>query len=175
LRAMADLDRSHTHEVTSLLKVAAAEHVILLTHLPGDIARSLPVDAQGIQHAIDHLAMAAGFSDEQRRRLILPHAANPAVLHARVFGAEGLTDSTVIGAFVEGARVRADALGVLADEVGGRDLGARVRLLLTEKPPPIESDPDATEALVTTYKAQERAAMLIAGALDTQAGPRLFP
>jgi hypothetical protein len=163
---MSDLTGPHAHEVTSLLKVAAAEHVLLLTHLPGDIARSLPVDAQGIQHAIDHLAVAAGFSDEERRGLIRPHAVNPAVLHARVFGAEGLTDSTVLGAFVEGARVRAAALGVLADEVGGEDLGARVRILLADNPPPAEGDPEPAHALTATYRAQERAAVIIAETLD---------
>ncbi len=158
----------HTQEVSNLLKVAAAEHVLLLARLPNDIARSLPVDAQGIQHAIDHLAVAAGFSDEDRRNLVRPHAVNPAVLHARVFGAEGLSDSTVIGAFVEGARVRADALSVLADEVGGERLGVQVRGLLADNPPPGESDPEPTLSLVDTYKAQEQAALLIAEALDAQ-------
>jgi hypothetical protein len=156
----------HTQQVISLLRRAATEHVLLLTRLPGDIARSLPVDAQGIQHAIDHLAVAAGFSDEERKNLIRPHSVNPAVLHARVFGAEGLSDSTVIGAFVEGARVRADALACLADEVGGEVLGARVRLLLADSPPPGESDPDPTQVLIDTYKAQEQAALLIARELD---------
>ena len=160
----------HTQEVTNLLKVAAAEHVLLLARLPNEISRSLPVDAQGIQHAIDHLATAAGFSDEDRRGLIRPHAVNPAVLHARVFGAEGLSDSTVIGAFVEGARVRADALVVLADEVGGGDLGAQVRVLLADSPPPAESDPDPTPSLIDTYKAQEQAALLIAQRLDAEHG-----
>ncbi len=165
---MPDATGPHTQEVTNLLRLAAAEHVLLLARLPGDIARSLPVDAQGIQHAIDHLAVAAGFSDEQRRGLIRPHAVNPAVLHARVFGADGLTDSTVIGAFVEGARVRADALGVLADEVGGQELGVRVRVLLADHPPPAEGDAESTQALTATYKAQERAAVMIAEALDGQ-------
>jgi hypothetical protein len=160
------LSGAHTNEVTNLLRVAAAEHVLLLAHLPGDIARSLPVDAQGIQHAIDHLALAAGFSDDERRGLIRPHAVNPAVLHARVFGAEGLTDSTVIGAFVEGARVRAEALVSLADAVGGAGLGSQVRVLLADSPPPAGADVAATEELTATYQAQERAAVVIAQALD---------
>lgn len=163
---MTDATGPHTQEVENLIKAAAAEHVLLLARLPGEIARSLPVDAQGIQHAIDHLAAAAGFSDEERHGLIRLHAVNPAVLHARVFGAEGLTDSTVIGAFVEGARVRADALVVLADEVGGAELGARVRGLLADNPPPAKRDAEATEELTATYKAQEKAAVIMAEALD---------
>ena len=166
---MPDTNESHAYEVANLLKTAAAEHVLLLAHLPGDIARSLPVDAQGIQHAIDHLAVAAGFSDEERRGLIRPHAVNPAVLHARVFGAQGLSDSTVVGAFVEGARVRANALSVLADEVGGERLGALVRSVLADNPPPAEDNEDSTLSLINTYKAQEQAAMLIAESLDARA------
>ncbi len=160
---------THTDTVTGLLKQAAAEHLLLLARLPQDIARSLPVDAQGIQRAIDHLADALGFSEEQRRGLIRPHAVNPALLHARVFGAEGLTDSTVVGAFVEGARVRAAALALLADEAGGAALGAEVRTLLADHPPPAETDPDPTPALVDTYRAQEQAARLIAASLDADA------
>jgi hypothetical protein len=163
---VASPEPSNAEHVAGLLKVAAAEHILLLARLPRDMARSLPVDAQGIQRAIDHLANAAGFSEERRRSLIRPHSINPAVLHARVFGADGLTDSTVVGAFVEGARVRADALGVLADEVGGEDLGARVRVLLANSPPPADGDPDPTRVLIDTYRAQEQAALLIAAGLD---------
>ena len=157
---------THHATVVALLAQAAEAHHTLLSRLPGDIARSLPVDAQGIQHAIDHLADAAGFTPEQRRSLIRSHAVNPAVLHARVFGPAGLSDSTVIGAFVEGARVRADALTTLADAVGGETLGARVRGLLAQFPPPGENDPDPGAALEATYGAQERAALAIAGGLD---------
>jgi hypothetical protein len=64
--------------------------------------------------------------------------------------------------------VRADALGVLADEVGGQELGAQVRVLLADNPPPTEDEAGATEALTATYKAQERAAVMIAEALDEQ-------
>ena len=156
----------HSHQVSTLLKDAAAEHLLLLTRLPEEIARSLPVDAQGIQRAIDYVAEAAGFSAAERRSLIAPHGVNPAVLHARVFGAEGLTDSTVIGAFVEGARVRAEALCTIADEVGGEGLGARVRGLLADNPPPAAEDPDPTLELIDTYKSQEQAALIIAAALD---------
>jgi hypothetical protein len=163
---MAERSGTHAERVSAMLSHAATEHLLLLTHLPEQVARSLPVDAQGIQRAIDHLALAVAFSDEQRRNLIRPHAVNPAVLHARVFGAEGLTDSTVLGAFVDGARVRADALGVLADEAGGEDLGAKVRILLADNPPPTDTDAGAVNALIDTYKAQEQAALLIARALD---------
>ena len=65
------------------------------------------MDAQGVAAAIDYLAETAGFSAEERRALIWPHGVNPAVLHARVFGGAPLGRGTVIGAFVEGARVRA--------------------------------------------------------------------
>jgi hypothetical protein len=73
----------------------------------------------------------------------------------------------VIGAFIEGARVRADSLGALADRIGGPPLGAEVRRLLLDNPPPITADgPDAVAALRGTYAAQERAAVLIAVSLD---------
>jgi hypothetical protein len=163
---MAEPERTHEQQVTALLKDAAAEHVVLLAHLPPDIARALPVDAQGLTRAIDHLAAATGFSTSERQALIAPHAVNPAVLHARVFGGAGLTDSTVVGAFVEGARVRAEGLAMLADEVGGEPLGIEVRGLLADNPPPVDDAPGAGEDLVSTYKAQERAALLIARALD---------
>jgi hypothetical protein len=163
---MPDAPGPHAAEVSEILRQAAADHLLLLAQLPSEIARSLPVDAQGIQHAIDHLAVAAGFSDDERKNLIRPHAVNPAVLHARVFGAQGLSDSTVIGAFVEGARVRAEALSTLADEVGGTDLGTEVRTLLADNPPPAEDDDDPALALIDTYKAQEQAAILIATGLD---------
>jgi hypothetical protein len=60
--------------------------------------------------AIDHLAAAAGLSPEERLALLRPHAVNPAVMHARVFGRAPLARETVIASFVDGARVRADAL-----------------------------------------------------------------
>ncbi|WP_249010427.1 hypothetical protein [Conexibacter sp. DBS9H8] len=110
---------SHRHIVETLLADAAAAHATLLAGLPEDLARVLPVDAQGIQAAIDHLARAADLDAEEQRALIRPHAVNPAVLHARVFGAQRLTDATVHAAFSEGVRVRALALGALADRIGG--------------------------------------------------------
>jgi hypothetical protein len=122
-----------------------------------------------VTRAIDHLAEAAGLSEDERRALVRPHAVNPAVMHARVFGAEPLTRETVMAAFVDGARVRADALTTLADTIGGERLGAEVRDLLVEHPPPAEADAaDADEALRNTYAAQEQAALMIAAHLDGQ-------
>jgi hypothetical protein len=161
------MEVSHQSRVQTLLSEAAAEHADLMGRLPPEIRASLPVDAQGVTRAIDHLAGAAGLSIGERRALIRPHAVNPAVLHARVFGAAPLARETVIGSFVEGARVRADALAALADSVGGAPLGEEVRRLLVDHPPPLETHgPEVEEALQATYAAQEQAALLIAGKLD---------
>jgi len=158
---------SHRAHVQRLLDEAAARHARLLERLAPELRASLPVDAQGITQAIDHLAAAAGFSPEQRRALVRPHALNPAVMHARVFGAAPLGPDTVMAAFVEGARVRAEALGVLAEAVGGEPLGCEVRGLLIESPLPAgAADPQALEALRAAYAAQEQAALLIAVALE---------
>jgi hypothetical protein len=157
----------HRHNVAALLGAAAAEHDRLLARLPPEISEAIPVDAQGLTRAIDYLATAAGFSDVERRELIRPHGVNPAVLHARVFGATPLARETVIGAFVEGARVRADALAALADATGGEPLGQAVRKLLTEHPPPAAAlGGDTVAALRATYAAHERAALTIAARLD---------
>ena len=88
---------SHRAHVEELLAEAQAAHNALLAAVPADVRASLPVDAQGITRAIDHIAGAAGFSAARRRELVTPHAVNPAVLHARVFGAAPLTDETVVG------------------------------------------------------------------------------
>ena len=153
-----------------MLSEAAAEHRELLTRLPPELQRSLPVDAQGVTRAIDYLADAVGLSESQRRALIRPHALNPAVLHARIFGPAPLARETVIGSFIEGARVRADALGTLADAAGGPPLGQAVREVLVASPPPAAGDGrDAVEALEATYGAQEEAALMIAAALDATA------
>ena len=86
---------------------------------------------------------------------------------ARVFGGAPLTRETVIAEIVEGARVRADSLAVIADAVGGEELGQEVRRLLVAHPPPIAADAeDVVESLRATYAAQERAALMIAAALD---------
>ncbi|MBO0768057.1 MAG: hypothetical protein J2O48_05155 [Solirubrobacterales bacterium] len=156
---------SNEELVDSLLSQAAGQHALMLARLPEEIARTLPVDAQGITRAIDHLAEALDFDAEQRRALFRGHAMNPAVLHARVFGGEGLTDSTVVAAYVEGARVRAEALALLADTAGGEGLGATVRRLLSDHPPPAEGE-EVTGGLRDVYAAHEQAALLIARHLD---------
>ena len=161
------MTETHRSRVEALLSHAAAEHAGLMSHLPEALRASIPVDAQGVTQAIDHLAAAAGLSESERRGLIRPHAVNPAVLHARVYGRAPLARETVIASFVEGARVRADALSALADAVGGEPLGRQVRELLVDHPPPVHADgPDVVPALRATYGAQERAAVLIAARLD---------
>jgi hypothetical protein len=161
------LEETHHARVEALLKAAAEDHAELLGRLPPELSASLPVDAQGVTQAIDHLAASAGLSASERRALIRPHAVNPAVLHARVFGRAPLARETVIGSFVEGARVRADALAALADAVGGEALGNGVRQELVAHPPPaaVEGE-DVIPALRATYAAQERAAVMIADSLD---------
>jgi hypothetical protein len=164
------VETSHLERVEALLAEAAAEHADLRARLPDDLAASLPVDAQGVTRAIDHIAEAAGLSESERRALIRPHAVNPAVLHARVFGRVPLTRETVVASFVEGARVRADALVALADAVGGEPLGLEVRKVLVADPPPAHAEgDDVIPALRATYAAHERAAVLIAASLDSAA------
>lgn len=138
-----------------------------MSHLSPELQASVPVDAQGVTHAIEHLATAAGFSDTERHALIRLHAVNPAVLHARVFGRAPLARETVIGSFVEGARVRAEALATLADAIGGEPLGRKVRGLLVAHPPPVAAGGrDVVSALRATYGAQDRAVVMIAASLD---------
>ena len=165
---------SHRAYVEEILAEAQAAHSALLDAVPADVKASLPVDAQGITRAIDHIASAAGFSAAQRRRLVSPHAVNPAVLHARVFGSAPLTDETVVGAFVEGARVRADALVALAESVGDEDLIRGVHRLLINHPLPTadgrETTADPAVALRDAYGAQEQATLLIATRLDAVRG-----
>ena len=161
---------THRDLVEEMLSDAAAEHATLLSRLPPDLRAALPVDAQGLTRAIDHLASAAGLSESERRALIRPHAVNPAVLHARVFGYAPLPRETVIASFVEGARVRADALAGLADAVGGEPLGRRVRSVLVDSPPPVGADGlEVVGALRATYAAHEQAALMIAERLDATA------
>jgi hypothetical protein len=161
------MDATHLAHVEVLLSEAAAEHADLMSRVPPELRASLPVDAQGVTRAIDHLAAAAGLSVSERRALVRPHAVNPAVMHARVFGGAPLARETVIGSFVEGARVRADALAALADRVGGEPLGREVRAVLVAHPPPVGADGhDVVPALRATYAAQERAAVMIAASLD---------
>ncbi len=161
------MEPSHRNQVERLLADADDQHRALLVALPVEIAAFLPVDAQGITRVIDHIAEAIGFTEDQRKALVRPHAVNPAVLHAQVFGATGLSADTVVGAYVEGARVRAETLGELADMVGGEALGAEVRRILADHPPPAGAhEPDVIASLRGAYQAQERAGLLIAAALD---------
>jgi len=161
------MDLTHRARVDALLGEAAAAHAALVSRATAELQDALPVDAKGITRAIDHLAAAAGLSAQGRRALVRPHAVNPAVMHARVFGGAPLARETVIGSFVEGARVRADALGALADAVGGEPLGREVRSLLVAHPPPVQAEgPDVLAALRATYDAHERAALMIATQLD---------
>src|SRR5947209_10006967 len=156
------MEMTHEARVREMLSEAAARHAQLVAAVPADLGMSLPVDAQGVTQAIDHLAAAAGLSESERRGLIRPHAVNPAVLHARVFGRAPLAPETVIASFVEGARVRADALAALADAVGGEPLGREVRAVLIADPLPAGADgDDAVAALRAAYAAHERAALLI--------------
>jgi hypothetical protein len=157
---------SHRTRVEELLHQAEQERATLMAVAPPELRASLPVDAQGVTRAIDHLAAAAGLSAEERHGLVRPHGVNPAVMHARVFGRAPLARETVIASFVDGARGRADALVTLADKIGGPPLGAEIRALLAGHPPPVGADaPDVDAALQATYAAQERAALLIADAL----------
>ena len=158
---------THRARVGAMLADAAARHTALLPQLPAHVRASLPVDAQGITEAIDFLAEAAGFSADERRTLIRPHAVNPAVMHARVFGGAPLAEETVMGSFIEGASVRADALAHLADAVGGPPLSTEVRALLVEHPLPLaHAGLAGVPALREAYEAQEHAVMLIATSLD---------
>jgi hypothetical protein len=162
------LDRlTNRAQVEAMLAAASARHAALLPQLPPEVQASLPVDAQGITEAIDFLAQAAGLSAAQRRTLVRPHAVNPAVMHARVFGAAPLAEETIMGSFVEGARVRADALVNLAESIGGAALGSEVRALLVEHPLPLAGDClTGVPVLRAAYEAHERAVVTIATRLD---------
>jgi hypothetical protein len=147
---------SYRREVEAILAGARAEHRALLTQVSPALAASLPVDATGLTQAIDHLAQAGGLSPEAvHGEQVQGHRTNAAVLHLRVFGREPLAPETVRGAYMDGARVRAQALTRLAQSLGGADLEAEVRALVT-------ADADLPEL----YAAQERAAVRIAAYLD---------
>ena len=164
---MTCMTMTHRARVEAMLALASAKHAALLPQLPPEVQASLPVDAQGITEAIDFLGEAAGLSAAQRRTLVRPHAVNPAVMHARVFGRAPLAEETVMGSFVEGARVRADALANLAELIGGAELSTDVRSLLVEHPLPLADEGLAgVPALREAYEAQERAVVAIAARLD---------
>jgi hypothetical protein len=157
---------SHRARVERVLADAADEYAAMIATLPPDLAEAVPVDAQGVTYAIDLLADAAGLTPDERRALIKPHAVNPAVMHVRVYGREPLSRETVVASFVDGARVRADALLALADRVGA---GPTVRAILVASPPPVDAlGPDVVDDLRALYAAHERAAITIAAALDAQ-------
>jgi hypothetical protein len=147
---------SHRREVEAILAGARAEHRALLAQVSPALAASLPVDATGLTQAIDHLAEAGGLSPEAvHGEQVQGHRTNAAVLHLRVFGREPLAPETVRGAYIDGARVRAQALTRLAESLGDDALAAEVRALVT-------ADADLPEL----YAAQERAAVCIAAHLD---------
>ena len=162
---------THRARVQATLAEAATAHAALLDRLSPEMRTALPVDAQGLTEAIDLVAEAAGLSPAQRRALVRPHATNPAVMHARVFGGAPLSEETLMGSFVEGARVRAEALANLAEIVGGAALGSEVRALLVACPLPLAGEGLAgVPALRDAYAAHERAVVTIAARLDEAAG-----
>jgi hypothetical protein len=152
---------THRREVEAILAGARAERAALLDQLSPALRASLPVDATGITQAIDHLGEAAGL--DLHGEQVRGHRTNPAVLHGRVFGRAPLSRDTVMAAFVDGARVRAETLAHLAEAVGGDDLEDDVRDLL-ERHPPAAGEPQLRAA----YDAQEDAALRIAAHLDEQ-------
>jgi hypothetical protein len=159
---------TYRSRVEAMLADAAARHEQMLPELPPAVRASLPVDAQGITEAIDFLGEAAGLSTDERRSRMRPHGVNPAVMHARVFGGTTpLGEGTVMGAFVDGARVRAGTLVDLAEAIGGAALSAEIRELLVEHPLPLAGDGlAAVPALRDAYAAQEEAVIRIATMLD---------
>jgi hypothetical protein len=162
---------THRARVEATLAQAAIRHAALLERLSPEMRATLPVDAQGLTEAIDLVAEAAGLSSAERRGLVQPHAVNPAVVHARVFGGAPLTEETLMGSFVEAARVRAGALADLAEIVGPAALGSEVRALLVECPLPLASEGLAgVPALRDAYAAHEHAVVAIAARLDEVAG-----
>jgi hypothetical protein len=95
------------------------------------------------------------------------HEANAAVLHGRVFGRAPLTPDTVLAAFADGARVRADVLLELAEAVGGSMLREEIAADLAVAPAPQDTaGAAALVALRTAYAAQEAAVVRVAEALD---------
>jgi hypothetical protein len=153
---------SHRRDVEAILAGARAEHRALLAGVSEDLRASLPVDGTGITQAIDHLAAAGGLPpDAVHGEQVRAHRTNAAVLHGRVFGWAPLAPETVLAAFVDGARVRADALVRLARELGDAELEDEVRALVAA------DDAETEEALRALYAAQERAAVRIAVHLDS--------
>jgi hypothetical protein len=156
---------SHRQEVEAILAGARAEHRALLASLSPAMRASLPVDATGIAQVIDHLGRAVSLPEATGEAQARGHRANPAVLHGRVFGRVPLSAGTVLAAFADGARVRAEWLVHLAGAVGDPALERDVRALVAAPAP--ESGTEATVgALRETYARQEEAALRIAARLD---------
>src|SRR3954468_18866513 len=150
---------THRAQVEAILAGARAERTALLEQLSPALQASLPVDATGITQAIDHLGDAAGL--DLHAEQVRGHKTNAAVLHGRVFGRAPLSQDTVLAAFVDGARVRAETLTHLAEAVGGAALQAEGTGTLDEHPP--------TADLRAAYGAQERVTVRIATHLDEAA------
>ena len=62
------METTHLQHVQTLLADAAAEHAQLLSELPPHLQASLPVDAQGVTQAIDHLAVVSLLGQSGVRR-----------------------------------------------------------------------------------------------------------
>jgi len=153
---------SHRRDVEAILAGARAEHRALLASVSEELRASLPVDGTGITQAIDHLAAAGGLPpDAVHGEQVRAHRTNAAVLHGRVFGWAPLAPETVLAAFLDGARVRADALVRLARELGDAELEDEVRGLVAA------DEAETEDALRALYAAQERAAVRIATHLDS--------
>jgi hypothetical protein len=162
---------THRQEIEDILAAGRAEHGALLEQVSPQLRASLPVDAAGIARSIERIAELAGLEEEVSAQLAHGNRANPAVLHGRVFGRAPLSPDTVLAAFVDGARVRADVLLGLAEAVGGAPLAGDVAALLAEHPPPLDAgQADAAAALRDTYAAQERAVVWLAAGLDDGPG-----
>src|SRR4051794_40674903 len=150
---------THRSQVEAILAGARSERRALLDQLSPALRASRPVDATGISQALDPLGAAAGL--DLHAEQLRGHRTNAAVLHGRVFGRTPLSRDTVLAAFADGARVRAQMLAQLAAAVGGDPLRGEVETLLDAHP--------ATDDLPAAYGAQERAALLIATHLDEAA------
>src|SRR4051794_32423600 len=125
---------THRRQVEAILAGARAERAALLDQLSPALQASLPVDATGITQALDYLGETAGL--DLHAEQVKGHKTNAAVLHGRVFGRAPLSRDTVLAAFADGARVRAETLAHLAAEVGGGALEHEIETLLAQDPPP---------------------------------------
>ena len=170
---MDDAPRGYHAQLDELIAQARIAHAELLERVPDGLRASLPVDGTGVTQAIDILAGAVGITAELHAIRDRLNAANPAVLHGRVFGrAEQLSADTVVAAFADGARVRRTLLEELAAAIDGAALAAEVITLLDAHPTPDAATPGAerVDRLRDAYAAQERAVLLCAERLDAEQG-----